>query len=378
MSTTSEQRFVARTAEALATAVSRRDVLNKGFRVAGGTLFMLFFGRSAAWSLSCPGSGCNCSPPHGDFCDNCPQIFGVGCPPGCTVCTIGQGEQCIYANGWWFGGCPFGNHAVCVDCKCGPDYDDTCGCCSLPAPPPPPWPDPCGPAISDTTTWIVDSNGEPTLSRDQLRFDLERYEGRPEVPIYMEEWALVSGQGSWPVVTRASTDAFMHRVTTSSRIRSSVERDEAVLVVEAPTHVHGNDQSHAPMLEPLSVQLRRRDDVEAGDFWFRAEVSATGTVDHVMLLGASDPLRQDALRDVVENNLRLRYTGVRRHRAIAFAKGGVTASGLVTVPQGVVIEPMCCCSDCIGANDNPLLLPCCSSCCLHPELQIWMCPCPWY
>lgn len=124
-----ERDLVAGAAMSLAKTVSRREALEKAFRVAGGTLFVLLLGPSSASAMSCETDpDCSCVPPNGTWCDGCPDAG--GCPPGCEVCTTGEGLACIYDDGYWITSCDGTKTAKCYDCKCGSGFNDTCGCCS--------------------------------------------------------------------------------------------------------------------------------------------------------------------------------------------------------------------------------------------------------
>lgn len=142
-----ERDLVAGVATSLAKTISRREALDKGFRVASGALFVFLLGPSSASAMACETDpDCSCVPP-GAFCANCPETQAGGCPPGCSVCTTGEGLGCIYEDGFWVASCDGTKTAKCYDCKCGPNFEDTCGCCSQSTPDPsPPGGDPprCG------------------------------------------------------------------------------------------------------------------------------------------------------------------------------------------------------------------------------------------
>lgn len=230
---------------------------------------------------------------------------------------------------------------------------------SLPQPPYP-FPFPCLP-FEETQTWIVAASGEPVLAAEQLGFDLESYDQRPESMIYLEEWAVVSPNGGRPLVSLASTDDFRGRLSISAASFAG-ENAEEILVVEAPVHPHNARYAPTPSLAPFAVDLRRQEAATANanrSFWFRAEVDLAGRVDQVSLLDTSPTLARDVLRDAIGGNLQLEYPDERRHRSVVYGRGTVGGDGVLEVGNGLVLISMCC-----------------SDCCYEPEFNDWLCPCP--
>lgn len=82
-----------------------------------------FLGRmaQAAYAAAIQAS-CECSPPYGVYCSNCPGAG--GCPSGCSFCTQGQDSSCPWPSGYWTTNCGSCFY-YCSDCRCG---DQICGC----------------------------------------------------------------------------------------------------------------------------------------------------------------------------------------------------------------------------------------------------------
>lgn len=126
MSGTAEANLVKRLSRSVAIGLSRRDLIHQGFRLAGGALFMFLLGRSGSVAAFADESACDpCQFPFGKKCTACPDL---GCPESCSICKLDEGAFCIYPSGYWTVNCGDNLVARCYDCKCGDNYEDTCGC----------------------------------------------------------------------------------------------------------------------------------------------------------------------------------------------------------------------------------------------------------
>ncbi len=356
-----EESLVARAAEFLSTSISRRQALNKFFRIATGAVFMAVLGKTSAYAAACPNSCGQCFPPRGVFCQGCPNSYPGGCPQGYTVCTTGQGIGCVYNTGYWTDTCSNGGTVRCWDCKSA--TGTTCGCCSaaaLPPPPPPPPPPRCDDkaGITATATWLIGRDGVATPAAEQLQFALRRYEARPENHIYLDEWAVLSATDDRPALKLASTGGFAARVGASpSPSRRGRGRDEhihertfegpgrdggTVLVVEAADHGHDETHMHPATLVPFQVRLPVRL-LKGLQFWFRAEFDAGQDVDRLTLLDMPSLAPLGELDAALRRYLRLNQPEGGNHRVVVFGAGTIDGDGRLDVNNGLVLVPKCCC-----------------------------------
>lgn len=244
---------------------------------------------------------------------------------------------------------------TCPECSTDADCPGGYACLDGECVQQPPDPDPCVNGFQQTTTWILPSGGEPLRAQQQQQqFTLRRFANRPEGAVFVEEWALVRNQPQVVSEVRiSSTEEFASGIAnfTSMLSHAGLPDGEDVLIVQAANHPHNARHVPPPKFVPLKASLTSGWENLIGTYWFRAEISESGKVDHVAVFGADSDRELPDLEAVLQRELRVEFADHSRHRTVVFGFGRATESGRLVADSALTLVPACCCPECMPPVD---------------------------